>query len=211
MSVSAPESFRANYQAGVATFLAFAQPVFQGWQAVIDLNLQASKAALAESESTLKGALQSGNPAEFLTQQVGASQHAVAKAVSYGQHLAEIATHTQQALVEAAQSQSGEQGQRFKALSEGFTPFATPFATPFTAPFANFGQQAPLGADAFIAAMNSSIAAFNNAAETVRGATRQAIETAQSGFQSATASAQAAAQPATQAAQPAATKASAKA
>ncbi|QGZ64944.1 TIGR01841 family phasin [Paraburkholderia acidisoli] len=207
MSVSAPESFRANYQAGIATFLAFAQPLFQGWQAVIDLNLQTSKAALAESESTLKGALQSSNPAEFVTQQVGASQHAVAKAVSYGQHLAEIASHTQQALVEAAQTQSGEQGQRFKAASEGFAPFVGPF----TAPFAQYGQQAPLGADAFIAAMNSSIAAFNNAAETMRGATRQAIETAQSGFQNAAASAQAATQQATQAAQATAAKASAKA
>lgn len=182
MSVSTPESFRANYQAGVAAFLALSQPVFQGVQAVFDLNVQTGKAALAESEAAFRNALQSGNPAEFLTQQVGASQQAAAKALAYGRQLADIATHAQQAWVEAAQAQSGEQGQRVKALAEGFAPLAQPF----TAQFAQFGQHAP-GADAFIAAMNSSIAAFNNAAETMRGATRQAIETAQGNFQKAVA------------------------
>lgn len=193
MSVSTPESFRANYQAGVAAFLALSQPVFQGMQAVFDLNVQTGKAAFAESEAALKNALQSGNPAEFLTQQVGASQQAAAKALAYGRQLADIATRTQQAWVEAAQAQSGEQGQRVKALAEGFAPLAQPFTQPFAAQFAQFGQHAP-GADAFIAAMNSSIAAFNNAAETMRGATRQAIETAQGNFQQAVAPVQEAAQ-----------------
>lgn len=183
MSVSAPEQFRANYQAGVAAFFALTKPVFQGVQAVIDLNVQASKAAIAESEATLKGALQSGNPAEFLTQQIGASQQAAAKAMSYGRHLVDIATTTQNELIQAAQVQSGEQEQRFKAFSEGLT------------------QNAPVGAESFVAAMNSTFAAVNNAAETLRGVTRQAIETAQSNFQNVAASVQEAApvdvQPAT--------------
>ena len=183
MSVSAPEQFRANYQAGVAAFFALTKPVFQGVQAVIDLNVQASKAAIAESEATLKGALQSGNPAEFLTQQIGASQQAAAKAMSYGRHLVDIATTTQNELIQAAQAQSGEQEQRFKAFSEGLT------------------QNAPVGAESFVAAMNSTFAAVNNAAETLRGVTRQAIETAQSNFQNVAASVQeatpAAVQPAT--------------
>ncbi|ETN71975.1 TIGR01841 family phasin [Paraburkholderia silvatlantica] len=187
MSVSAPEQFRANYQAGVAAFFALTKPVFEGVQAVIDLNVQASKAAVAESEATLKGALESGNPAEFLTQQIGASQQAAAKAISYGRHLVDIATTTQNEWIQAAQVQSGEQEQRFKAFSEGLT------------------QNAPMGAESFVAAMNSTFAAVNNAAETLRGVTRQAIETAQSGFQNVVASAQEAAPVAVQ---PAAAKAS---
>ncbi|MEX3984791.1 TIGR01841 family phasin [Paraburkholderia sp. EG287A] len=187
MSVSAPEQFRANYQAGVAAFFALTKPVVEGVQAVIDLNVQASKAAIAESEATLKGALESGNPAEFLTQQIGASQQAAAKAMSYGRHLVDIATTTQNELIQAAQTQSGENEQRFKAFSEGLT------------------QNAPVGAEPFVAAMNSTFAAVNNAAETLRGVTRQAIETAQSGFQNVVASAQEAAPVAVQ---PAAAKAS---
>jgi phasin family protein len=172
MSVSAPEQFRANYQAGVAAFFALTKPVVEGVQAVIDLNVQASKAAIAESEATLKGALESGNPADFLTQQFGASQQAAAKAMSYGRHLVDIATTTQNEWIQAAQAQSGENEQRFKAFSEGLT------------------QNAPVGAEPFVAAMNSTFAAVNNAAETLRGVTRQAIETAQSGFQNVVASAQ---------------------
>ncbi|WP_395067955.1 TIGR01841 family phasin [Paraburkholderia silvatlantica] len=187
MSVSTPEQFRANYQAGVAAFFALTKPVFEGMQAVIDLNVQASKAAIAESEATLKGALESGNPAVFLTQQIGASQQAAAKAMSYGRHLVDIATTTQNEWIQAAQVQSGEQEQRFKAFSAGLT------------------QNAPVGAESFVAAMNSTFAAVNNAAETLRGVTRQAIETAQSGFQNVVASAQ---EVAPAAVQPAATKAS---
>ncbi|MEX3951634.1 TIGR01841 family phasin [Paraburkholderia sp. EG287B] len=187
MSISAPEQFRANYQAGVAAFFALTKPVVEGVQAVIDLNVQASKAAIAESEATLKGALESGNPAEFLTQQIGASQQAAAKAMSYGRHLVDIATTTQNELIQAAQAQSGENEQRFKAFSEGLT------------------QNAPAGVEPFVAAMNSTFAAVNNAAETLRGVTRQAIETAQSGFQHVVASAQEAAPVAVQ---PAAAKAS---
>jgi len=178
MSVSAPEQFRANYQAGVAAFFALAKPVVHGIQAVVDLNVQASKAAVAESEATLKGALQSSNPVEFLTQQLGASQQAAAKAVSYSQHLLDIASATHNEWVQAVQQHTGEHEQRFKAFS------------------ANFTQHAPVGSDAFVAAMNSTFAAVNNAAETMRGVTRQAIETAQSGFQNVAASAEAAAQPA---------------
>ncbi|MCP3726515.1 TIGR01841 family phasin [Paraburkholderia sp. CNPSo 3272] len=187
MSVSAPEQFRANYQAGVAAFFALTKPVVEGVQAVIDLNVQASKAAIAESEATLKGALESGNPAEFLTQQIGATQQAAAKAMSYGRHLVDIATTTQNELLQAAQAQTGENEQRFKAFSEGLT------------------QNAPVGAEPFVAAMNSTFAAVNNAAETLRGVTRQAFETAQSGFQNVVASAQEATPVAVQ---PAAAKAS---
>lgn len=187
MSVSAPEQFRANYQAGVAAFFALTKPVVEGVQAVIDLNVQASKAAIAESEATLKGALETGNPAEFLTQQIGASQQVAAKAMSYGRHLVDIATTTQNELIQAAQAQSGENEQRFKAFSEGLA------------------QNAPVGAESFVAAMNSTFAAVNNAAETLRGVTRQAIETAQSGFQNVVASAREAAPVAVQ---PAAAKAS---
>jgi len=77
--------------------------------------------------------------------------------------------------MQAAQAQSGEQEQRFKAFAEGLT------------------QHAPVGAESFVAAMNSTFAAVNNAVETLRGVSRQAIETAQSNFQNVAASVQEAA------------------
>lgn len=178
MSISAPEQLRANYQAGVAVFFALTKPVFEGVQAMIDVNVLAGKAAIAESEATLKGALQSSNPVEFLTQQLGASQQASAKAMSYSRHLLDIATTAQNKWMQAAQAHSGEHEQRFKTFSEGLT------------------QHAPVGAEAFVAAMNSTLAALNHAAEAMRGGYRQAMETAQNGFQNVAASAQEVAQPA---------------
>ncbi|PVX73246.1 TIGR01841 family phasin [Paraburkholderia unamae] len=178
MSVTAPEQFRANYQAGVTAFFALTKPMLDSMQAVVDLNVQAGRAAMAESEATLKGALQSSNPVEFFTQQLGASQQAAAKAASYSRHLFDIASHAHNEWMQAAQAHSGEHEQRFKAFSEGLT------------------QHAPAGSGAFIAAMNSTFAAVNNAAETMRGVTRQAIETAQSNLQNVAASVPEVAQPA---------------
>jgi phasin family protein len=189
MSVFAPEQFRTNYQAGVAAFFALTKPVIEGVQAVVDLNVQAGKAAVAESEASFKGALQSGNPVDFLTQQLGASQQAAAKAMSYSRHLFDIASATQNEWLQAAQAYSGEHEQRFKSFSEGLT------------------QHAPAGSEAFVAALNSTFAAVNNAAETMRGVTRQAIETAQSGFQNVAASAQEAQTVAAQSAEKAVEKA----
>jgi len=51
MSVFAPEELVSSYQSSVASLFAFANPAFQGFQAVVEFNLQAVKAAMAECKS----------------------------------------------------------------------------------------------------------------------------------------------------------------
>ena len=69
MSVFAPEELVSSYQSSVASLFAFANPAFQGFQAVVEFNLQAVKAAMAEGEDNLNDALSGKSPAEFLTRQ----------------------------------------------------------------------------------------------------------------------------------------------
>lgn len=171
MSVFAPEKFIANYQTGVAAWFAVAHPAIRGFEAVVELNLQAAKAAFAEYEDQLKGAFSDNNPAEFFTRQLGVSQQAAGKAASYGRHLFDIATTTQVEVAKVAQAQYEEADKRVKeALGE-------------------FTKHAPAGSAAVVAALNTALSTASAAAETVRAATGQAIEAAQSGFDAVGASA----------------------
>jgi phasin family protein len=119
--VSTPEHLRARHPAGITTSLVLANAAFQGIEAVTQLNMRATWAALAESEATLKGAMQSRNPAEFFVQQVTASQRVAAKAISYGRKLFAIATNMQAQCVKLVRAPSEQQGYRLKDLSGHFS------------------------------------------------------------------------------------------
>ena len=172
----APDRLRAHYESGVAVFFALAKPAFESIEATTALNMQTARAAIAENEATLKSALQSGNPVELFTQQLNASQQAASKAMSYGRKLFDIAASTHSEWTQVAQAQSERQEQCVKALAE------------------RFSQSAPAGAEPFVAAMNSTFAAFGNAADSMRTMTRQAIEAAQGRFDTVAAATQRAAQ-----------------
>lgn len=161
VTFSAPDRLRAHYQSGVAVFFALATPAFEAFEATIALNLQTARAAITDNEATLKSALQSSNPVELFTQQLNASQQAASRAMSYGRKLFDIAAHTQSEWTQVAQAQTERQEECVKALAE------------------RFSQSAPAGAQPFVAAMNSTFAAFGNAADSMRTMTRQAIQAAQ--------------------------------
>ncbi|HEV3427285.1 MAG TPA: TIGR01841 family phasin [Paraburkholderia sp.] len=174
----ASDHLRAQYQSGIAAFFALAQPAFKSVEAVVALNLQATRALLTENEATLKSALQTASPVELFTQHVSASQQAAAKALSYSRQLFDIATHTQAELTQAAQAHAEAQQERAKSFAESFP------------------QNAPAGFAPYLTSFNSTFAAFNNAAETFRNLTQQTIDSARNTVESVTA--KAIQQPATQ-------------
>ncbi|HEF4768554.1 TIGR01841 family phasin [Burkholderia multivorans] len=164
MSVFAPEKFAADYQSGIATWFALARPAISGFEAVVELNLQAARTALAEYEDKLKNAFNASNPAAGFAQQVAAPQEAAGKAVAYGRHLFDIAVSTQAEWAKVAQAQYEETDKRVKDVVGELT------------------KHAPAGSGAVVAALNSALSAATAAADSMRAATGQAIEAAQSGF-----------------------------
>ncbi|WP_183731598.1 MULTISPECIES: TIGR01841 family phasin [Paraburkholderia] len=160
----ASDHLRAQYQSGIAAFFAFTQPAFKSVEAVVALNLQATRALLAENEATLKSALQTASPVELFTHHVSASQQAAAKALSYGRQLFDIATHAQAELTQAAHAQAEAQQERARALAE------------------RFSQHAPAGSAPYFSAFNSAFSAFGNAAETFRNFTQQTIDSTREQF-----------------------------
>lgn len=164
MSVFAPEKFAADYQSGIAAWFAIARPAINGFEAVVELNLQAAKTALEEYEDKLKNAFNASNPAAGFAQQVAAPQEAAGKAVAYGRHLFDIAVSTQAEWAKVAQAQYEQNDKRVKEVVGELT------------------KHAPAGSGAVVAALNSALSAATAAADSVRAATGQAIEAAQSGF-----------------------------
>ncbi|AIO32138.1 TIGR01841 family phasin [Burkholderia pseudomultivorans] len=167
MSVFAPEKFAADYQSGIAAWFAIARPAIQGFEAVVELNLQATKTALAEYEDKLKGAFNSNNPAASFAQQVAAPQEATGKAVSYSRHLFDIAVSTQAEWQKVVHAQYEQADKRLKDVLGELT------------------KHAPAGSAPVVAALNSALSAASAAADSVRAATGQAIEAAQSSFEAA--------------------------
>ncbi|KWF23242.1 TIGR01841 family phasin [Burkholderia pseudomultivorans] len=167
MSVFAPEKFAADYQSGIAAWFAIARPAIQGFEAVVELNLQATKTALAEYEDKLKDAFNSNNPAASFAQHVAAPQEATGKAVSYGRHLFDIAVSTQAEWQKVVHAQYEQADKRLKDVLGELT------------------KHAPAGSAPVVAALNSALSAASAAADSVRAATGQAIEAAQSSFEAA--------------------------
>ncbi|VWC89082.1 TIGR01841 family phasin [Burkholderia contaminans] len=164
MSVFAPEKINAEYQSGIAAWFAIARPAIQGFEAVVELNLQAARTALEEYEDKLKNAFNSSNPAVGFAQQVAVPQEAAGKAVSYGRHLFDIAVSTQAEWAKVAQAQYEQNDKRLKDV------------------LGELSKHAPAGSAPVVAALNSALSAATAAADSVRAATGQAIEAAQSSF-----------------------------
>lgn len=104
--VFSSEQLKARHRAGITTSLVLATAALQGIEAVTQLNVRTTWAALAESEAALKGAIQSHHPVELFVQQLTASQRVAAKAISYGCKLSDIATNTQAEWVQLVRAQS---------------------------------------------------------------------------------------------------------
>ncbi|MDP9624320.1 UNVERIFIED_ORG: phasin family protein [Burkholderia cepacia] len=164
MSVFAPEKLAADYQSGIAAWFAIARPAIHGFEAVVELNLQAARTALEEYEDKLKNAFNGNNPAAGFAQQVAAPQEAAGKVVSYGRHLFDIAVSTQSEWAKVAQAQYEQNDKRLKDV------------------LGELSKHAPAGSAPVVAALNSALSAATAAADSVRAATGQAIEAAQSGF-----------------------------
>jgi phasin family protein len=169
MSIFAPEELVSSYKTSVTALFALANPVFQGFQAVIELNLQAVKAALAEGEDNLGDAFSGKNPAELIARQFNVTQQFAGKTASYSRHLFEIVSGTQAELGKIAQTQYEEHGSKVQTLAD------------------HLAKSGPVGSEAAIAVMKSVFSTASTAAETVRAAARQAIEAAQGNFAATTA------------------------
>jgi phasin family protein len=172
------EQILASQKANVETLLSLTAKAFEGVEKIVELNLAASKAALAESSENAKAILSVKDAQELIALQSGLMQPLAEKTAAYSRHLYEIATGTTSELTKAMEGQAAQAQQQFTGLVDAAT------------------KNAPAGSEAAVAVMKSAVAAASNALESVQKAVKQATDVAESNFTAMTNSAVNAAKPA---------------
>jgi len=159
-----PEQVVASQKATVETFFGLSSKAFEGVERFVELNVSASKAALAEAAGTTQAMLSVKDAQELLALQASLFQPLAEKTASYSRHLYDIATGTGSEFGKTMEAQAAEIQKKFLAVVD------------------NAAKNAPAGSETAVAVFRSAVAAGNNALESVQKAVKQATEVAEANF-----------------------------
>ena len=165
------EQIIAAQKANVETLFGLTQKAFEGVEKLVELNVQATKAALAETANNAQAVMSVKDAQELLALQASLFQPLAEKTVAYSRHLYDIASGTGAEFGKAAEAQATEAQAKFMSLVD------------------NAAKNAPAGSETAVAVMKSAVSAANNAMESVQKAVKQATEMAEANFNTVTASA----------------------
>lgn len=167
------EQFTSAQQANLTAAAELSQTAFAGFERLVELNMAAGKAAVGESFANMQALMCAKTPQDMVAAQAALVQPAFEKSVSYGRHLADIATSTGAVFTKAVEGKMAESEQAVKSMVE------------------NSLKNAPAGSDAAVAAIKTALEAGQTAAETLKKVAKQAADTAESNIKAATAQAEA--------------------
>ena len=158
------EQLLAAQKANVETLFGLTTKAFEGVEKLVELNLTASKAALAEASDTTQAIMGVKDAQELLALQAALFQPLAEKTAAYSRHLYDIATGTGAEFGKAFEVQAADAQKKFLAVVD------------------NAAKNAPAGSETAVAVYKSAVAAGNNALESVQKAVKQASDVAEANF-----------------------------
>lgn len=159
-----PEQLVASQKANMETLYGLTAKAFEGMEKLVELNLQATKAALAESANHTQAVLSVKDAQELLALQAGMFQPLAEKAAAYSRHLYDITSGTAAEFTKVFEAQTTEAQSKVNAVVE------------------NMSKNAPAGSEAGVAMMKNAVSAANTAFESVQKAVKQASDVAEANF-----------------------------
>ena len=168
------EQIMAAQKANVETLFGLTTKAFAGVEKLVELNIQASKAALTEASDNTKAAFSVKDAQELLALQAGLFQPLAEKTASYSRHLYDIASGAGAELGAAFEAQTAEGQKKFMLMMD------------------TAAKNAPAGSETAVAVMKSAVAAAGNAFDSVQKAVKQATDMAEQNFANVSATAKAA-------------------
>jgi len=159
-----PEQVLASHKASVETLFGLTNKAFESVEKLVELNITATKAALAESAEHTTALLSVKDAQELLALQAGLFQPLAEKTAAYSRHLYEIASSTGSEFGKAFEVQATEAQKKFVNLVD------------------SAAKNAPAGSETAVAVVKSAVAAANNAFESVQKAVKQAADVAEANF-----------------------------
>ena len=158
------EQVIASHKANLETLFGLTNKAFEGVEKIVELNITASKTALSEVSGHAQAVLNVKDAQELLALQSGLLQPLAEKAAAYSRHLYDIASSASAELSKTLEDQGAEAQKKFSSLVD------------------NAAKNAPAGSEAAVAILKSSVAAANNALESVQKAVKQATDVAEANF-----------------------------
>jgi len=161
----------ASHKANVETLFGLTTKAFAGVEKLVDLNVTASKAAIAEAAGTTQAVLSVKDAQELLALQASLFQPLAEKTAAYSRHLYDIASGTGAEFGKAFEDKAAETQKAFVGLVD------------------SAAKNAPAGSETAVAVMKSAVAAANNAFESVQKAVKQATDVAEANMAAVTSTA----------------------
>ena len=165
------EQVLASHKANIETLVGLTHKAFEGVEKLVELNVQATKAALAETANHTQAVLGVKDAQELLALQAGLVQPLAEKTAAYSRHLYDIASAAGADIGKNFEAQTAEAQKKFVGLVD------------------NAAKNAPAGSETAVAVLKSAVAAANNAFESVQKAVKQASDIAEANFNTVAASA----------------------
>ena len=162
------EQMMASHKANLETLFGLTNKAFEGMQKMVELNLAASKAVLADASANSQALMTVKDAQELMAMQASMLQPVAEKTAAYSRHLYDIASGTTSEFNKAVESQTADAQAKFMSLVDGAA------------------KNAPAGSETAMAVMKSTVAAANNAFESVQKAVKQATDMAEANFNSVT-------------------------
>ena len=165
------EQIMASHKANIETLFGLTHKAFEGIEKLVELNVQATKAALAETANHAQAVMGAKDAQELLALQAGMVQPLAEKTAAYSRHLYDIATSAGAELTKTLEVKSSDAQKQVMGLVDSAT------------------KNAPAGSETAVAVMKSAVVAANNAFESMQKAVKQASDMAESNFNNVAASA----------------------
>jgi phasin family protein len=155
-------------RANLDFFFGLAGKMLEGEERLVRLNLDMAKTTLADWYQRMQDELTKKSGQEVTGWQSALAPPSAEKVLTYGRHVAEIASTTQAQLTEVVNAGYQEVNRQVQWFAE------------------NIAQNAPVGSEAAITFLKQAITLANTAYENVQKATKQAADVAQSNVAAAT-------------------------
>ena len=162
------EQVVATQKANLQSAYGMTQQAFAGVEKLVELNLTAARATLAESAEHAKAVLAAKDPQEFFALQAALFQPIAEKAAAYNRHVYNIATGTASGLQKSIEAKLVEGQQAVHGMVEATV------------------KNAPAGSEPAMAMLKQAMSASQNAYESVQKAVKQATEVAESNLNAVT-------------------------
>lgn len=163
-----PQQILVNQKASVDNFLAFHEAVFNGFEKLVDLNLQVVRASLDEAAQKTQQAMEVKDAQEAVNFASGLVQPSTDKVAAYGKHVYDIVAGLQSSLTRLTEEQMAQAQRQLDDTIE------------------QLARNAPAGSEGAVALMKSSLATAQSAYESAAKMARQASDAAESNIAAAT-------------------------